>query len=107
MSGKALTKKGKKRKPEEGVVNAETCEGKSLREIMEFRLDQHVHSLMTWDGDHDVEEEHEAFVKRQGEATGVAWCIALILNPFYPDANAVRDEAMERYYESNPEVEED
>jgi hypothetical protein len=87
------------------IADEVICEGKSLREVMEFRLDQKVTLIMSWDGDPEVDD---LLLQMKGEALGIAWCIALITEPFLPNVDTVRQAAMGRYYEAHPEeLEED
>lgn len=79
-------KKGKKSddsKPDE-------CAGKSLLQLMWEELDTIMERLMT---------EGAANEDDRGMALGVAYCIALVTNPYHVDIEAVREEAMERWQE--------
>lgn len=78
------------------VDRSVSCAGKSLREIMEMALDETVEDIMIGLG-----EEDPLILK--GKALGIAECIALILQPYSPNVDAVRSAAMERFYEANPE----
>lgn len=97
------------------IADEVICEGKSLREVMEFRLDQKVTLIMSWeDGDpedtrtYSDGEVDPLLLQTKGEALGIAWCIALITEPFLPNVDTVRQAAMGRYYEAHPEeLEED
>lgn len=70
---------------------SETCGGRSIREMMEEKLDLHVDDLKS--GTLDEKETADA----KGQGRGVAWCIALILNPYKPDVGDVMNDAMLRY----------
>lgn len=87
-------KKGKKGKPVD--LKAVNCEGKSLMEHMWDELDAIVARLMSGDG---AAEDS----KDPGRAEGVAWCISLFSQPYYPDLDSVRAEAMRRYYANEGE----
>lgn len=78
-------KKGK----EEFSSAPSACAGKSLVEIMWDELDHLVDNLMD-----DGSEAGDGLDK--GRADGVAFCIALITNPYYPNVPAVKAEAMDR-----------
>lgn len=85
-------KKGKKQK-RQGREGDKSCAGKSLMEHMWDELDAIVARLMSEDG---AAEDG----KDPGRAEGVAWCISLFSQPYYPDIDSVREEAMRRYEEA-------
>jgi hypothetical protein len=71
----------------------ESCGGKSIRELMEDRLDDIIDEVMALGDDEPAPEDW----KLKGEGRGVAWCIALILQPYNPDVDDVMNDAMLRY----------
>jgi len=72
------------------------CAGRSLVEMMEDELDVIVNRLMTGGEAADGRDP--------GRAEGVAFCIAIIRQPYNPDIDLVRNDAMLRYEAS---IEED
>lgn len=82
-----------------------SCAGKSLREIMEDMLDDEVETFAP--AVLAGEERTPEILEAQGRARGISSCIALILQPYYPDPDAVRDAAMSRFYENHPELAEE
>lgn len=78
-------KKGK----EEFSSEPGACAGKTLLEIMWDELDHLVDNLC------DEGSEAEDGLDK-GRADGVAFCIALITNPYRPDMPAIKAEAMDR-----------
>lgn len=65
------------------------CSGKSLLEMMEDELDSVVERLMNGGAAADGRDP--------GRAEGIAFCIALLKQPYNPDVMKVREAAMERY----------
>lgn len=65
------------------------CEGRSITQMMEDELDSIVDRLMTGQQAEDGRDP--------GRAEGVALCIAIIKNPYRPNLDAMRNEAMVRY----------
>lgn len=67
--------------------------GKSVLDLLWERLDSFVDELMA--------PAHEGgeleLAERKGHAYGMAEAIALVTNPYHPDIDAVRGEAMERW----------
>lgn len=84
-----------------------SCAGKSILEMMNEELDRLVGLLMTdWstppeEGD---DEEWLDYGEVRGQAQGVAMCIAFVLNPYHPNIEAVKDDALERYAAAEAEV---
>jgi hypothetical protein len=68
------------------------CSGRSLVEMMEDELDSIVDRLMSGGAAEDGRDP--------GRAEGVAFCIALVRQPYNPDIDKVREAAMLRYEES-------
>lgn len=68
-----------------------SCGGKSIREMLEDELDTIVERIMT-----DCEAEDG---RDPGRAEGVAYALAVFLNPYLPNIDAVREAAMDRWYE--------
>ena len=87
-----MSKKDWLRKVED---NDPSCAGKSLVEIMESGLDDVVEDIMYELGDEDP-------LVLKGKAIGIAECIAVIRTPYLPNVEAVRDAAMIRFHENNP-----
>lgn len=55
-----------------------------------------------WGEDEDFEshqygEDVQAWAETRGQAQGVAYCIAVMTNPYSPDFDRVRTEARERW----------
>ena len=69
----------------ENAMSGESCAGKSIIEMLQDHLDFLIDELYT--------EPTEA---AKGRALGVAEAIAVIQNPYLPNVDAVRAEAMER-----------
>lgn len=68
------------------------CRGRSIVEMMEDELDSIVERLMTPGA--AAEDGRDP-----GRAEGVAFCIAIIRQPYNPDIEAVRNDAMLRWEE--------
>jgi hypothetical protein len=66
---------------------SQACQGKSILEMLWEELDAIVERLMAGGNDEDD----------KGKAQGVAWAIALVQNPYLPDIEHVRAEAMDRW----------
>ncbi len=89
-----------------------SCAGPSLLDLMWGTLLAEMHELMPG-GDYAVEQEpvHGALEEKederdawfqerarlQGACQGITACIALVMNPYYPDLDAVRQEALTRW----------
>lgn len=67
--------------------------GKTVLDLLWERLDAFVDELMA--PAHEGGELERA--ERKGHAYGMAEAIALVNNPYHPDVDAVRGEAMERW----------
>lgn len=71
-----------------------SCAGKSLMEIMEDELDVAMDWLMD-------EEPHclDGYLTEnwKGRAQALAWCIALVLQPYEPNIDGVKGSAVVRY----------
>jgi len=72
---------------------SQVCNGKSLYEMMWEELDAIVERLMAG----------AASEEDKGRAQGVAFCIATVQNPYRPNIEAVREEAMRRWENDNAE----
>lgn len=72
-----------------------SCAGKSLLELMWEELDETMDRLMV---------PGAAAETDKGQALGIAWCIALVTNPYHVNMEAIREEALERWEERNPEI---
>lgn len=70
---------------------SQVCGGKSILEMMWDELDAIVERLM---GGGAAEDD-------KGRAQGVAMCIALVENPYLPDVERVREQAMDRWETQN------
>lgn len=86
------------------------CAGKSLVEMMEDVLD----GLFLYLKQSDLEKADSLDIEaKKGEANGVAKCIAIIQNPYYPNVDSVKADAVRRYeyresqYENSLEEDED
>lgn len=66
---------------------SQACSGKSILELLWEELDRIVERIMADAGDEDD----------KGRALGTAYSIAVIQNPYRPNIEAVRREAMERW----------
>jgi len=73
-----------------------SCAGKSLVEMMEDRLDEVFSRLKT---------EPAEDGRDPGRAEGIATCIAIIRNPYSPNINIIRAEAVERWEAATTEPE--
>lgn len=74
-------------------VDGKACAGKSIRDLV-------------WDGlmlvlDRLMTGQEAADGKDPGRAEGMAFALAVFQNPYRPNIEAVREEAMERWYEEN------
>lgn len=67
------------------------CGGKSILEMYWDELDGLMLVLM------DPDEDLASVEMRKGRAEGVAWCIAVLVNPYHPDINTIRAQAVDRY----------
>lgn len=70
---------------------SQVCGGKSILEMMWGELDAIVERLM---GGGAAEDD-------KGRAQGVAMCIALVENPYLPDVERIREQAMDRWEAQN------
>lgn len=70
------------------VSGFKVCEGRSIVETMEDHLDDLIEELIN--GDHPYPDSLKA------RTLGVAECIALIRNPYNPDVDLIREQAMAR-----------
>jgi hypothetical protein len=77
------------------VVNAggTTCGGKSLYEMLWDELMVVIDRLMTGATADDQRDP--------GRAEGIAYCLAVMQNPYLPNIDAVREQAMERWENEN------
>ena len=78
------------------------CAGMSITEMIWLRLDKVVDELK---GDLSHQDER-AIENAKGKAQGLAESLAIILNPYYPNVNAIRAMSVERW-ESRHEMEEE
>jgi hypothetical protein len=84
--------KSKKKQAKLAAKWESECGGKSILEMYWDELDSLMLVLM--DPEENVVEVAEL---RKGRAEGVAWCIAVLVNPYHPDINAIRGQAVDRY----------
>lgn len=79
------------------------CAGRSLIEMLEDQLDGYFNTLKGLDME-TADPLEVADLK--GAARGVAESIAILLNPYYPNVDVVRAEAVERWEwrEAHPEI---
>lgn len=90
MERQALMARNAETRSEKRMLSSgDSCAGRSLLEMIEERLDDVVDRLMAG----------EAEDTDKGAALGLAEAIAIIKNPYYPDVDVIRAEAMERYDE--------
>lgn len=68
------------------------CAGRSIRELIEDRLDVQVTEIYTT-------ADPSVRLLRTAVAEGLATALALLLNPYRPDVEAVNKTARERYHE--------
>jgi hypothetical protein len=80
-------------------TEARECSGKSLLEMLQDRLDEYIDELMDEEAVANMKKSEVA--KLQGTAAGLTEAIAIILMPYLPNVDGVRDAAMERYEERN------
>lgn len=71
--------------------------GKSVLDLLWERLDAFVNELMAKDMPHPDKTADPDFREIKGRAYGMAEAIALITNPYHPDIDAVRADAVERW----------
>ena len=83
-------KKGKKKKGKEPKLAGGSCAGKSLLQLMWEELDTVIDRLMSGDG---AAEDG----KDPGRAEGIAICLSILSQPYYPTIDSIREEAMARY----------
>lgn len=76
-------------------AGSSACAGKSILEMLWEELDAIVDRIMT---EQDSEDGRDP-----GRAEGVAYCIAVFTNPYLPNLDAIREQAMDRWYEDNDE----
>lgn len=67
------------------------CAGKSIVELIEDELDALIVTLM----EDDLAPEEKKDVA--AECRGLALAVAIIRNPYEPDVNLIREQAMNRY----------
>ena len=70
------------------------CGGKTILELLWDELDAIMDRLMS---DGEAEDGRDP-----GRAEGVAYCIAVMQNPYLPNIDAVREQAMERWENATP-----
>lgn len=68
---------------------AANCNGRSIQELLWEELDAIMERLMT--------DTQAADGRDPGRAEGVAYCIAVFQNPYLPNIDKVREQAMERW----------
>ena len=73
----------------EAIVSGDSCRGRSIVEMMCDELDTIVDRLLNGGEAADGRDP--------GRAEGVAFCIAIIQQPYNPNIDAVREDAMLRY----------
>jgi hypothetical protein len=72
-------------------LHPRSCAGRSLQDMMWDELLTVVDRLVQGDG---AEAEDD-----RGKAQGIAYCLAITQNPYKPNMEAIREEAMRRYEE--------
>lgn len=93
--------------PDSGQVVRPECGGKSILEILWEELLEVYSDIIHWrpervDPDHPDwmhQEDAEERGHNKGRAVGLATAIAVIVNPYAPNLEAVRAEAKTRYEE--------
>lgn len=99
------------REQERAVENGHSvsCAGKSIIERLQDQLDLCIYTLMTdWVGrPPTTEEEREEYLLLKGRAQGLTEALTIFDNPYYPDQNRIKNEAMLRYEARVAEEEEE
>lgn len=76
-----------------------SCAGPSLLEMLWERLLGSYDKLIEF-GDPErwmSEEQRQEYMVQRGTCLGLATAISIIINPYHPDVDAVREELAERY----------
>ena len=81
-----------KRNSDPGKTIGYSCGGKSIKEMYEEELDAIIDRLMGGEGE-------AADGRDPGRAENASYFIAILINPYLPDIDAVKAAAMERYEE--------
>ena len=68
--------------------------GKSLLDLLWEQLDQFVEELQVVA---DVNEDSTTLWEARGRAHATAVCVALVTNPYHPDVDSIKSDAMERW----------
>ena len=76
-------------KKEKGKKGKKPCEGRSLLEMMWEELDAVFERL--------ISDNPAADGRDEGRAEGIATCIAIVQQPYNPNLDSVREEAMARW----------
>lgn len=86
-----------------------SCAGKSIIEMLQDRLDLCIYTLMTdWVGKPPAnDEEREELLLLKGRAQGLTEALTIFDNPYYPDQQRIKNEAMLRYEARIAEEEEE
>jgi hypothetical protein len=85
--------KGKEKKTKK--ADKQECAGRSLLEIMWEELNAIMERLMSGNAADDGRDP--------GRAEGVAYCIAVVQQPYNPSIDSVRQQAMQHWREENPD----
>lgn len=92
------------------IAKATSGAGRSLLEMLWEELDRIMDILMTGDTpvlhpDRSLNNPHEftAWGEIRGQAQGVAYCIAVIEQPYQPNVPDIKERAMERFEERDAE----
>lgn len=79
-----------------------SCAGRSILDILWDKVDETVSMIMeaedsAYESDDDAIPSDGVQDKLAGRAEGLCMAIAIIRNPYRPDLDAIKDEAMSRY----------
>ena len=97
MGKKKSKKKDVEQELEEANERSRSCAGKSIKELVEDRLDEYIDELMDPDAMNAYGKKEAEKIK--GIADGLTQAISIFTNPYYPDPDSIRIEAMVRWEE--------
>lgn len=75
------------------------CAGKTIKQLIEERLDEYIDELMDDDAVAGMTEMQLSALKHT--AAGLTEALAILSKPYYPNIEAIKEEAMDRYAERN------
>jgi len=70
--------------------------GKSVLDLLWEKLDQYVDKFQELN-EYTDQREWENLAEAKGRAHAAAVCVALVTNPYHPDVDVVKTDAMERW----------